>query len=126
MEKSWGSIDDSVLNTRVRTDYRHLIVEKEEGITEDLPARLGAHDFEYLDVNGLRHRYHELKKEFAILHIHPMRNSGGLLTINISVYWFRAKKESLLYGLSDWSQVTLRYDCKEQSWALAEVKLGGI
>jgi hypothetical protein len=126
MEQSWGSLDDSVLNSRVRTNYRRLIVEKGDGITDDLPARLGEHAFEYLDVNGLQRRYHELKKEFAVLRINPMHNNGGLLTISISVYWFRAKKESVVYALSDWSKVTFRYDCKEQSWTLSEVKLGGI
>src|SRR5579862_9355892 len=56
MEKSWGSIDDSCCSSRIRTDYRHLIVEKDE-ITESLPKQFGTHEMEYLDSQELKDRY---------------------------------------------------------------------
>jgi hypothetical protein len=131
MEKSWGGIDEtccvsSLRKTRIRTDYHHLIVEKRDPITEGLPARFGDHAIEYLDVGELSARYRKLRKEFAILRINPMRNSGSGLKIQIGVYWFRSNKNHVYYAFSDWSDVEFRYDCENQKWVISEVKLGGI
>ena len=131
MEKSWGNIDEtccisSLRKSRIRTDYRHLIVEKNDLITEGLPARFGDHEIEYLDIRELSARYRKLRKEFAILYIHPMRNSGSGLKIQISVYWFKSNKNHVAFAVSDWSDVEFRYDCENQKWVIDEVKLGGI
>jgi hypothetical protein len=130
MEKSWGEIDDtccidSLRETRIRTDYRHLILERND-LTEGLPARLGDHEIEYLDVGQLSARYHKLHKEFAVLRIHPMRNSGSSLKIYIGVYWFSSNKDHVVYAFSEWSNVEFRYDCEDRKWVINEVKLGGI
>ncbi|HSK45825.1 MAG TPA: hypothetical protein VLA83_18255 [Candidatus Binatia bacterium] len=131
MEKSWGEIDDtccirSLRETRIRTNYRDLIVEKYDLITEGLPARFGDHEIEYLDVGELSARYHKLHKEFAVLRIHPMRNSGSSLKIYIGVYWFSSNKDHVVFAFSDWSNVEFRYDCENRKWVINEVKLGGI
>lgn len=131
MEKSWGKIDDtccleSLRKTRIRTNYRHLIVEKNDLITGDLPARFGDHEIEYLDVGELSARYHKLHKEFAVLSIHPMRNSGMGIRVHISVYWFSSKKNKAIYAFSEWSDVEFRYDCENRKWVINEVKLGGV
>jgi len=131
MEKSWGGIDEtccinSLRKKKIRTDYRHLIVEKSDQITEGLPARFGDHEIAYLDVRELSDRYRRLRKEFAILRIHPMRNSGTSLNIQIGVYWFRSSKNHVVYAFSDWSEVEFRYNCENQKWVISEVKLGGI
>ncbi len=126
MDKSWSAIDDSERNTRLRTDYHHLIVEKTDEITEELPTRFGASEVEYLDINHLTNRYRRLRKEFAILRVFPLRNDGEVLTIQISVYYFRSKRKNTFYALSDWSVVSFRYDCEKRSWILESVKLGGV
>src|SRR5437764_8687690 len=104
MEKSWSTIDDTVGNRRIRTDYRHMIVEKDE-IIEGLPIRFGQHEVEYLDVQELITRYRRLRKEFAILRIHPLRNDGEVLKILISVFWFKSKGKGIIYSFSDWGEV---------------------
>jgi hypothetical protein len=78
MEKSWGSIDDGCCSSRIRTDYRHLIVQKDE-ITETLSKQFGTHEIEYLDSQELKNRYQRLRKEFAVLRVRPMRYNGGRL-----------------------------------------------
>ena len=125
MEESWGNIDDSCCSNRMRTDYRHLIVEKDE-ITETLPKQFGTHEIEYLDGHELGGRYQKLRKEFAVLRVHPMRYNGGHLKIFIGVSWFKAKKGHLVYAFSDWSEVEFQYSCEKQNWEIANVKLGGI
>jgi len=42
MEKSFGHIDDSHLG--IRTNYHHMLVEKNPGITNDLPEQFAASD----------------------------------------------------------------------------------
>jgi hypothetical protein len=126
MEKSWGKIDDSCCNGRIRTDYRHLIVEKTDVISDEWPSQFDNHRVEYLDAQGLIDRYRRLRKEFSILRVYSLRDRGGQLEIHISVYWIKAKKKKLFYGYSDWSVVTFQYDCERRAWDITEVKLGGI
>lgn len=131
MEKSWGNIDESccissIRNSRMRTDYRHLVVEKVDWITEGLPPSLGDHQLEYLDTQGLIDRFHKLRKEFKVLRIHPMRANGSSLNVQISVYWVHSKKKRVFYAYSEWSVVEFHYDCEKQEWVIANVKLGGI
>jgi hypothetical protein len=126
MAKSYGNIDDSDLNTRIRTDYRHVIVEKTDEITDGLPTRIGEHEIEYLDYQGLDNRYQTLKKAFAVLRIHPISIKDGRLKVYIGVSWFSSSKHNRVFAFSDWSDVEIRYDCETQKWIVADVKLGGI
>jgi hypothetical protein len=41
MEKSYGHMDDSEGGSRIRTDYRHMLVEKDPEITDGLPSQQG-------------------------------------------------------------------------------------
>jgi hypothetical protein len=126
MEKSWGNIDDSDSGQRVRTDYRNVLVEKDAELTDRLPSQLGDHRVEYLDNQDLIARYKKLRKEFAVLRIHPAQNVGTELEIQVSVSWFRYRRGKIMFAVSDWSDVTFRYDCEKQAFAISAVKLGGI
>jgi len=126
MEKSWGHIDDSVAGEDIRTDYRHMIVEKDPLITEGLPTEFENHSVEYLDNQGLSERYRKLGKSYAVLVIHPMQNEGNTLKIAVVVYWVSYKRNRLQLGLSDWSNVEFSYDCDKQQFVTSSVKLGGI
>ena len=125
MEKSWGQIDDSYQGV-VRTDYRHMRVEKAPGITDGLPNKVGDFSVEFLDRQEEVARYKRQRKGFSILGISPMQNHGAELEITISVYYVRFAKGRLLSGLSDWSTVTFHYDPEAQKFVIASVKLGGI
>lgn len=124
MEKDWGHIDDS--SSGVRTDYRHMIVQKAPSITEGLPTEFENHFVEYLDYQALVDRYRKLGKPFAVLEIHPMQNEGKTLKISVVVYWTSYKKGRFLRGVSDWSDVEFQYDCDKQQFVVSSVKLGGI
>jgi hypothetical protein len=126
MEKEWGQIDDTVLGTRIRTDYRHVIVEKAPLITDGLPTEFGNHAVEYLDNQGLVERYRTLGKSYATLVIQPIQNEGATLKIAVVVYWVSDKKHRLQLALSDWSDVEFHYDCDTQQFVVSSVKLGGI
>lgn len=126
MEKSWGHIDDSDGGSRILTDYRHVVVEKDPEITDGLPLQQGDYRVEYLDSRDQMDRYKKLRKEFAILRIRPMQSEGSLLKIQVSVSYFTYKKHRILLAISDWSDVEFRYDCEHQKFAVSSVKLGGI
>ena len=126
MEKEYGNIDDSVLGERMRTDYRHMVVEKDPLTTEGLPTEFENHFVEYLDNKALIERYDKLGKPYAVLAIHPMQNEGKTLKIGVVVYWVSYKKRRLQLGLSDWSNVEFQYDCDKQQFVISSVKLGGI
>jgi hypothetical protein len=126
MEKEYGHMDDSVLGENMRTDYRHLIVEKDPLITDDLPTEFENHFVEYLDNQGLVERYKKLGKSYAVLVIRPIRNEGATLKIALVVYWVSYKKRRLQLGLSDWGEVEFRYDCDKQQFIVSSLKLGGI
>src|SRR5215831_13000398 len=126
MEKDYGHMDDSVLGERMRTDYRHMIVENDQLITEGLPTEFENHSIEFLDRQGLIQRYRKLGKPYATLVICPIQNHDKTLTIAVVVYWVSYKKDRLELGLSDWSNVEFQYDCDKQRFVVTSVKLGGI
>jgi hypothetical protein len=126
MEKSWGRIDDSDGRSGIRTDYRHMLVEKDPEITDRLPSQLGGFRVEYLDRQAQIERYKQLRKEFSILRIHPIQSEGSRLKIQVSVSYLKYEKGRLDLGLSDWSDVDFRYDCERQSYVVSALKLGGI
>ena len=124
MDKAYAQIDDSMGGSRVRTDYHHLLIEKDPDITHDLPEQFGGYHFEYLDTPQLISRYKKLRKEFSVLKIQSSEITGSPL--KILVYWVSYKKGKLDLGLSDWSEVGIQYDCEKQSFAVSKVRLGGI
>ena len=126
MQKSWGHIDDGDHGSRIRTDYRHVVVRKSPEITDDLPSQFEDHHIEYLDWQTLMERCKSLRKEFAVLEVHPIHNEGTRLTIQVSVSWAKHQKNRLELGLSDWSNVEFLYDCEKESYIISAVKLGGI
>jgi hypothetical protein len=126
MEKSWGHIDDSDGGSGMRTDYRHMIVVKNPEITEGLPQQLGDYSVEYLDDQSLISRYEKLRKEFSVLEIRPIHNTGGKLTIHIAMNYVTHKKRHLNFGISNWGDVEFSYDCENQRYIISAVKLGGI
>jgi hypothetical protein len=126
MEKSWGHIDDSNGGSRIRTDFRHVLVEKDPEITDGLPSQEGDYRVEYLDSREQMDRYKKLRKEFAILRIRPMQSDGSLLKIQVSVSYLTYEKHKFLLAISDWSDVEFRYDCGNQKFVVYGVKPGGI
>ena len=84
-------------------------VEKDRGITDDLPDQLGDYHVEYMDTRQLIARCKKLRKEFSVLKIQPAKTKGAPL--KVLVYWVSHKKDKLNLGLSDWSEVGIRYDC---------------
>jgi hypothetical protein len=123
MDKEWGYIDDSY--SGIRTDYHHIVVQ-EADTTYKLPTRQGDYSVEYLNDGNLRARRESLGKDFASLKVFPLRNHGADLTMQVTVYWVGLKKGKLMFGLSDWADVTFRYDCEKKEFVVADVKLGGI
>src|SRR5262245_5730102 len=124
MQKSWGHQDNSDLG--VRTDYHHMLVERDLTITSDLPEQFEDHRVEYLETQDVVAKCKQLRKPFAILKIFPMKNEGPRLKITINVYWASYKKGRLELALSDSSEVELRYDCETEDFTITRVKLGGI
>ena len=126
MDREWGEIAGTGMGSRIDTDYRNMIVETNREITQDLPPQLGKYRVEYLDSQGLIDRYKKLRKPFAILVSHPMKNDEGRLEISFTVHWFSYGKGQSLYALSEWSSVFFRFDCEKRDYVIDEVKLGGI
>jgi hypothetical protein len=125
MKRQWGYIDDSY-GGRLRTDYHRMIVRKNSEITDDLPLESGEFQFEYLDDESLLGRYRSVKKEFSILEVHPIHNSGTTLKISIAQSWVKSEHGRLSIGISDWADVEFRYDCQQRAYVISAVKLGGI
>ena len=126
MQKSWGYIDDGDNGSRTRTNYGQMLMRKNPEITDDLPTKFGDHEVEYLDDQALVERRKTLKKDFSVLEIHPARNRGPQLKIQVSVSWVEYQGGRLVFAISDWSDVEFRYDCVKQAYTISAVKLGGI
>jgi hypothetical protein len=126
MEKEYAHIDDSVLEDRERTDYRHMLVRKAPVITDGLPLSFEGHAVEYLDSEGLIRRYKKLKKPFAVLEILPLHNDGDRLGVRVVVSWVSVERKRLNLAISDWSDVHFRYDCGKKQFIVDSIKLDGI
>lgn len=83
-----GKIADTGMGSRIDTDSRNMIVETNREITQDLPPQLGKYRVEYLDSQGVISRYKKLRKPFAILVSHSMKNDEARLKISFTVHWF--------------------------------------
>jgi hypothetical protein len=118
MEKAWGRFGD--------TDYRHMFVEKDGGITDGLPEQSGEYRVEYLDFDQQVEKCRLIKKPFVLLKIQPMTNEGANLAIQVTVYWVTYKKSRLNLALSGWSDVEFRFDCEQQRFVVSKVTRGGI
>jgi hypothetical protein len=125
MDKSWGYIQDSYGN-REQTNYHHMLIFKNSEITDNLPTRSGDYQVEYLDIQAMIDRYKSIRKEFAVVEIHPIYNEGARLRIQISVSWFMYRKKRMNLAFSDWSDVEFLYDCEKHTYIISSVKLGGI
>jgi hypothetical protein len=90
MEKFFGHIDDRHLG--IRTNYHHTLVEKDPGITNDIPEQFGEYRVEYFDTQNQIARCKELRKPFSILKIQPIKSEGARLKIQGTVYWVEHKK----------------------------------
>lgn len=77
MNREWGKIDNTVMGSRIPTDYHNMTVEKNRNITEGLPSQFGDYRVEYLEPQELIDRYKRVRKEFALLVAFPMVNEGG-------------------------------------------------
>jgi hypothetical protein len=126
MEKSWGHLDDSDNGSAIRTNYRHMLAEKDPEITNGLPSQLGEFRVEFLADQQQKERYHQLRKGYSILRIRPIQNDGSTLRIEVSVSYVRFEKGKFTRGVSDWSDVEFRYDCEQQKYVITSIKLGGI
>lgn len=126
MDKAYAKIDDSVGGSSVRTDYHHMLVERDAPITDFLPEQFGEYRVEYLDPRHLTARFKKLRREFSVLKIEPIKAAEPNLTVLVSLYWVSYKKRKLNLGLSDWSEVRFLYDCEKQTYVVSNVKLGGV
>lgn len=128
MDKQWGRVGMSnvELETRVRTDYHHMLVSQHPEITSGMPSQFGDFHVEFLDRQAQIDRFLKLQKEYAVLEIHPIQNDGPNLKISLTVSWIKYHKRRLIYAFSDWSDVEFHYDCDQQKFVLSTVKLGGI
>ena len=126
MARAYGHIDDSYGGEFIRTDYRHLVVEKNEVITDDFARLLGEREVEYLDHRDLVTRARHLRKPFAILVGRPMVNEGSWLVIIFEKPRVSYKRGTLRYAMSDWSTVYIRYECDPvNDFIIDHVTLGG-
>ena len=127
MQKAWGKFElTGKEGSRIDANYHQMIVERNRGITDGLPAQSGDYRVEYLWPQELIDRYKRVRKEFPILVGHPMVNDGARLKITFNLCWFSYNKRSMNYALSDWAIVYFRYDCEKHQFVLDEVTLGGI
>jgi len=126
MDTEWEhlGVGDSTMQTRI--DYHHMVVQKDPEITDKLPVKRGEYNVEYLDDREIFARRKDMIKDFATLKIFPIANNDNVLKIDVTVYWAGIKKGKHMYGLSDWSDVTFRYDCDKKEFVVSNVKLGGI
>jgi hypothetical protein len=126
MEKEWGRLDDSDAGGRIRIDYHHLIVQKDDPITTDLPTKSGDYNVEYLGESEILARRKILRRDFATLKVFPIESSGDDLVMQVRVEWAELRRGKLIHAISDWSDVTFRYDCEKKQFVISEIKLGGI
>jgi hypothetical protein len=120
----WGKLDDSD-SERIRTDWHHVIVKKDE-ITTGMAAHIEDYHPEYLDDQALIERYRKLGKQFTVILMHPMRNSDQSISVGFSVAWFHYEKRKLIFQYSVWSGVQFSFDCSKHEFVVDKVKLGGI
>ena len=125
MERQWSQFEPH--ESQLRIDYRHRIVLKDDSVRAEYPASSGDIRFEYLTLSECHARRRKIKRDFAVLRVHPAIVEGPRVKVLVSQDWISIHKGKPALGISDWGAVLFRVDASSGSkFVLDEIKLGGI
>lgn len=124
MGKQWGDLNPN--EGDIATDYKHLLVYRDESVSTDYPESSGGRRFEYLTGAQLLARRKRLRKNFSVLIVYPARVVGPRVKVPVFNNWIAVRKGRLIDLISDWAAVYFRLDTETGEYKLDEVELGGI
>jgi hypothetical protein len=126
MQREWGDLQDSALDPRTFSDYRHVLVCRDASVRADFPENDGKRRFEYLDSRELLARRKKASKAFSVLIVNPARLDGTRIKVVVEQRWVDQNHGRIVLAVSDWGAVFFRFDCATREFVFDEVKLGGI
>ena len=124
MEKQWANLSPD--QSQTTTDYKHLLVYKDESVRATYPDAAGGRRYEYLTHAQLLARRRNAKKDFSVLTVSPAIVERPRIKVVAALDWVSLVKGHLGLGMSDWADVFFRFDCQNGEFRFDQVKLGGI
>lgn len=128
MDRQWSRYSASVAvdGNRIPTDYRRLVVAKDDSVRTEYPVISGQIRFEYLTNSEIHARRRRLRKDFTILRVCPATVAGERVKVFVAQDWVTIVKGKPGVAISDWAEVFFRINPDTGQFRLDEVKLGGI
>ena len=128
MDRQWSQYSGSVATdgNRIPTDYRHLVVAKEDSVRSDYPSVSDQIRFEYLTNSEIHARRRKLRKDFTFLRVCPATVEGPRVKVVVAQDWVTIVKGKPGVAISDWAAVFFRINPDTGQFRIDEVKLGGI
>lgn len=111
-------------------DYKHHLVLKHDGVTNDLPVQFGEIRVEYLTEDELAKRYKKNHQELQILTMNSMESDGTKITINTASRFFStkisSKQRKYFYALEGGCSTEFSYDPEQKQFILTKTELWGV
>ena len=124
MKRDWGSLSQD--QSRIPIDYKAPVILKDESVKADYPTASTDNQFEYCTWAELFARRRKLRKDFAILRIHPATVEGLRVKVVVSQDWISIVRGKPSLAISAWASVFFRVDSETGQFRVDEVRLGGI
>ena len=104
-------------------DRTNIIFERDDDITQNLPAVLGRFTLTFMDYDDMIERYRASGARVPISIIRPLANVGATLLINIEEYWVSIIDNRLTYTADGGWVVSMRFDCATGRWRIEDIRI---
>lgn len=118
----------SVYLDKVQSGPAEIFIETNNGITENLPGRVGNREVTILTWENQKDVYAKNQNKIRHVKIFPASTKGDLIEVNFTPYFgeYRRKKKGYLLNVSDWVIIQFKFDCTDNKFKYWNTKTGGI
>jgi len=113
---------------KINSGTSEIFIEKNNGITEKLPERVGNRQVTILTWENQKDVYFKHDNKIRHVKIFPAMIKDDLIEISLTPYFgeYKGKKKGYFLALSDWVTVQFKFDCSDNKFKYWHTKTGGI
>lgn len=113
---------------KVKSGTNQIFIENNNGITGELPERIGGRQVIILTWENQRSIYATNDNKIRHVKIFPASVNNDLIEVDFIPYVgeYRGKRKGYLLSVSDWVIIQFKFDCSDNKFKYWNTKTGGI
>lgn len=113
---------------KVKSGTNQIFIENNNGITRELPERIGGRQVIILTWENQRSIYATNDNKIRHVKIFPASVNNDLIEVNFTPYFgeYSRKRNRYLLSVSDWVIIQFKFDCSDNKFKYWNTKTGGI